>query len=656
MSKTTTESTVRKSTDGRRMLKRATRAAALSLGLGVLVAGCGGTKLTSGGPFSAVVATPEGTVRYSLSKSVVTVEATVTRGASGKVSFDGNEFSVDTKLVRKDAKAQVTIESVTDEDQYFTLRLEHGGSSDDTLSVELAPNGQLRSIGVTSTSRLGTTVKNVVTIAASVAAAVAAAALSGDPRRQAVALVCEKLAAEAGTPGRCPIELPPTKEPPTATPLQQPPRKGDTKAGSEATKKRDQNDAVTPCDKRTRESLSDLSLANLYFLARSPKNRRLWLDRRDREARLSERTCKRFEEEVRVERATGKELEGARAKLAAQIELETAARTDLRVASEELDSAVRTFQSETGIDGPPRIEVVRMTFDLQEIPSPAILEHAVSPDPATRLTGMTDTQVREALRAHPRMLELYDRTGIALTITPAPYIARGGTVWETAAPGEEKTHIYYRSAYTAMLTTYATQRTADPQGGEQELLRFFSAVSDEVVHPKMPVQGIAFEPSAFAERKISMGFDDKGRLVRFEQSGKSSVVDATSAAAEAVRTVRDEYATTLSRLAEITDTKRQLDQSDVVTEIDRLRKQKELLDARLELSGTRGSYDLLLERKRIDAELSVLQGRRALSDQPDTATVSREVAELRSKLDQLSREMEELRHRTTTTPATTAPR
>ncbi len=633
----------------RRSLGLCLRAAALSLTLGAALAGCGGTRLTSGGPFSGAVTTPEGTVRYSLSKSVVTVEATVTHGASGKVTFDGDEFSVDTKLARKDAKAQISISSVADEDQFFTLRLEHGGSSDDSLSVELAPNGQLRSIGVTSTSQLGTTVKNVVTIAASVAAAIGAAALSGDPRRQAAALVCEKLSIEAGTPGRCPAASPTPAPAPSPAPPPPTRTKADTQAGTKA--------GATPtslvtCDRRTEQSLAELSTANLYFLARSPRNRRLWLDRRDAEGRLQERTCRRIELEQKVERAAAGDLGEARAKLFSQIQLETAARTDLRTASEELDTAVRAFQLETGIDGPTRTEVVRMTFDLNDIPSPDMLAGAVSPDPTTRVAGMTDAQVRAALKSFPRMLELYDRTGIALTLTPAPYIARGGTVWEVAEPGERKTHIYYRAAYTALLTTYATSRTSDEQGGEQELLRFFSVVSDEVIHPKMPVQGIAFEPAAFAERKISLGFDDKGRLVRYEQTGKSSVVGATTTAADALRTARDEYASTLSRIAEIQDTKRRLDQNDVLTEIDRLRKQRQLLDARLELSGTRGSYDLLLERKRIDAELAAIQARRSLAGERDAGAVSQEVGELRAKLDQLARDLEEIRHRTeATTPS-----
>lgn len=622
------------------------RAAGLSLALGVLATGCAGTRLTSGGPFSGAVSTPEGTIRYSLSKSVVTVEATVTRGASGKVTFDGNDFSVDTKLARKDAKAVVTIDSVADEDQFFTLRLEHGGTADDTLSVELAPNGQLRSIGVASTSQIGTTVKNVVTVAASVAAAIAAAALSGDPRRQAAALVCEKLAGDAGTPGRCPAASPPPAS--TPAPAQPTRTKADTRPGTAG---QPTTTAAASCDKRTEQSLSDLSMANLYFLARSTKNRRLWLDRRDAETRLQERTCRRIELERQVERTSGGDQVEARSRLAAQIQLEAAARTDLRTASEELDTAVRGFQIETGIDGPTRTEVVRMTFDLDEIPPPDMLRAATAPDPATRVTGMRDTQVREALKSFPRMLDLFDRTGIALTLTPAPYIARGGTVWESGSQEEPTTHIYYRPAYTAHLSTYATRRTADEQGGEQDLLQLFSVVSDEVIHPKMPVQGLAFQPAAFAERRISLGFDDKGRLVRFEQAGKSSVVGASAAAADAVRTVRDEYAATLSRIAEIQDTQRQIDQNDVLTEIDRLRKQRELLDARLELSGTRGNYDLLLERKRIDAELAVVQGRRALADEQDSSSVSVEVAELRRKLDQLARDVEELKHRSdTTTP------
>lgn len=633
-----------------RSLGRALGAGAFALALGALATGCGATRVTSGGPFAGAVSTPEGTIRYALSKSVVTVEAVVTRGASGAVTFDGNDFSVDTKLVRKDARASIEISSVADEDQFFTLRLEHGGTSDDDLSVQIAPNGVLRSIGVSSTSQLGTTIKNVATVASSAAAAIAAAALSGDPRRQAAALVCEKLAGDAGTPGRCPAAGPPpaAPAPPTRTGL-----KGESKGGAGGAP------AAPRCDKLAERSLGELSMENLYFLARSLQNRQLWQERRDAEGRLQERICRRIDLERQVERAPSRDLPELQARLDTQVLLERAARVDLRAASEELDAAVRAFQLETGIDSPPQTEAVRMTFELDEIPSPDMLRGALTPDATTRVTGMTPTQVRAALKAYPRMLELYDRTGIALTLTPAPYIARGGTVWEPGAPDAPKTHIYYRPAYTAVLTTFSTVRVADEQGGEQELLRFFSAVTDEIIHPKMPVQGLAFEPADFAERRISLGFDDKGRLSWFEQSGKASVVGATTAAAEAVRTVRDEYAYTLSQIAQIQETRRQLDSNDVLNEIDRLRKQRDLLDARLELSGTRGSYDLLLERRRIEAELAVAQGRNALDAEKgaaSSATVSQEVAELRRKLDQLQRDMEELKHRQESqTPTTHAP-
>ena len=620
--------------------------ATLLLLCGALAAGCSSTRLVSGGPFAGVVQTPEGTIRYSLAKTQVTVEATVTLGASGHVTFDGNEFAVDTKLARKDAKAQVSFKTVADEDQFFTLRLEHGGSSDDSVTVDLAPNGMLRSVGATSTSQVGTTIKNVATIATSIVAGIVAATLGSDPRRQALALVCEKLSAEAGTPGRCPA-LTPTPTPPAAPPSRVPPAtKAGTKAGTPTTSVPTVTTPATPgCDKRTEISLGELSMANLYFLAKSKKHRALWIERRDAEALLGERTCRRAELERTAERATGKDLEDARTRLSLLRELESAARVDLRTATDELDVAVRDFQLEAGIDAPTRTEVVRVTFDLDEIPPPDMLHRAVTPDPPSRVSGMVDSDVRTALRSFPRMLDLYDRTGIALTLTPPPYAARGATVWSGDPPDQPKTRIYYRPSYTAVLTTHATTRAADPQGGEQELLRVFAVASDEVIHPKMPVLGFAFEPAAFAERKIAVGFDDRGRLVHFEQAGRSSVVGATNAAVDAIQAVRNEYGTTLERLADIQDTKRRLEQNDIVTQIDLLQKQRTLLDARLELSGTRSNYDLLLEKKRLDAELGVAQGRRALSDPGDSSQVSEEVARLSARLDQLARAVDALQHR-----------
>lgn len=615
----------------------------LSLVCGALALGCTGTRLVSGGPFAGVVQTPEGTVRYSLAKTVVVVEATVTKGSSGKVTFDGNEFSVDTKPVRTDAKAQVSLNAVVDEDQFFTLRLEHGDASDDGFSVELAPNGMLRSVGLASSSQIGATIRNVTTIAASVVAGIVAASLSADPRKKAAALVCEQLAAEAGTPGRCPAlqAIAPTPAPAPARP----------KAGSKAADTDAPATAATPatlpgCDKRTETALGDLSMANLYFLARSAKHRRLWLDVREAEAVLLERSCKRAELERTAERATGKPLEDLRVRISSHRDLEYAARLDLRTASEELDSAVRRFQLETGIDGPRRTEVVRVTFDLEEIPPPDMLRRAALAEAPARVAGMTDAEVRKALESFPRMLDLYDRTGIALTLTPPPYAARGGTVWSSDSTGPAPTRIYYRPSYTAVLTTYSTSRTADEQGGEQELLRLFSVASDDVVHRKMPMMGFTFAPEDFAERRVSITFDAMGRLARFDQSGRSAAAGATSAAADAVRIARDEYADTLTRIADIQDVQRRITQSDVITEIDRLTKQRELLDARLELSGARSSYDLVLEKKRIDAELGLVQSKRSLAEEKGAPEVSTELAELRARLEALAKEIEALKHRT----------
>jgi len=581
-----------------------------------------------------MVKTPEGTLRYSLSKSTVVVEATVTQGASGAVSFDGNDFKVDTQLVRKDATAQVSIQTAVDDSQFFTLRLEHGGSSDDSLSVEIGPDGLLRSIGVSSTSQAASIVKNVVTVAASVVATVVASALGKDPRREAAALVCEKLAGDGGTPGRCAIGAVPAAPAPATRP------KPTTKAGTPVAPAKP---AVATCDKRVETSLSELSMQSLYFLARSQKNRRLWAERRDAEQLLQDRICRRGELERAAERADTLDLAGAAARLAVQIELEAAARIDLQAASDELDQAVRDFQRDSGIDGPTRTEVVRMTFDLDEIPPPDVLAAAVTPVAPGRSAGMASTTVRAALKAYPRLLELYDRTGIALTLTPPPVAVRGGTVWGDDTATDNRTRIYYRPSYTAALTTYGTLRAADEQGGEQEVLRLFGVTSDDVVHPKMPLLGFAFEPAEFAERQLALAFDEKGRLVRFDQAGKSSLAGASTAAAEAVQTARDQYTETLARVVDIQTLNRRLEQNEAITKLDRLERQRALLDTRMELAGQRSTYDLVLEKRRLDAELGVILSRSAVGGEKDAASVSAEVAELRSKLDQLTREMEQLK-------------
>jgi hypothetical protein len=604
----------------------------------------------SGGPFAGVVQTPEGTVRYSLAKTVVVVEATVTSGASGRVTFDGNDFAVDTKLARQHSDAVVRFQAVVDEDQFFTLRLEHGATSDDGMTVEVAPNGLLRSVGFSSESQIGQTIRNVTTIAASVAAGIAAASLSGDPRKQAAALVCEQLAAEAGTPGRCALSPGPASAPPPSRTSPRPGTKGaDSQPPAPAAA------TTTSCGRGTETALADLSMANLYFLARSAKHRRLWTAVRDAEAQLADRACRRAELERTAERAAGAALGELRLRVESQRDLEAAARADLEVATEELDTAVRAFQLATGIEGPTRTEVVRVTLDLDEIPPPDMLQRAAVPATPARAAGMTDAEVRAALKSFPRVLDLYDRTGIALTLTPAPYAVRGGTVWSQDSPGVAETRIYYRPSYTAVLSTYATWRSADDQGGEQDMLHLFTVASDDVIHPKMPVQGFSFAPQDFAERKLGIQFDDMGRFVRLDQAGRSAAAGGSEAAAGALQALRHEYADTLQHVVEAQYHSRLIQQSGLITELDRVRRQRELLDERLELAGTRGSYNLLLEKRRVDAQLGLLQSRRDLAGETSSPQVGAELQELRAKLDQLARDIEALKHRSEPGRMTTRP-
>lgn len=564
----------------------------LALFLTVLPVGCAGTQLVGGGPYGAQPAPSAGAVRYALAKSVISVEVTVTKQANGKVKLtrvdDVGDFSVDSEPKWKESKAKVSVLTAADDTQFFTLKLELGDASEDNLTVKTTPGGLLKSVEVGSISQAGAIVKSTVTFVASVAAVVAGAVLGPNELSDQVVganVVCKRFSADAG------------------------------------------------CTLHERATLSRLPLAALYFLAEKDAvaARRNWRRQRELEARVEHLRKERITVEDSIAKAGKPEVEVLKIKLGLITDALNTTRQELKTLTDAVDESFKTFQKKKKIDPESHQEDLRLTFDLNEIPPPG--EFADSP--IGELEPSAARKVLAAKPAYARMLAFYDAAGIFLTLTERPQIVSALESPPAGDPSTPEGRIFYRQAHFATLSTYVKQVVADKGGEEKQVIRLTAATLEELVDPRAPALAITFEPKSFAQRKMSIEFDDRGRLVTVQQSGSSALAGATSAVADGFASARDAYAGTLSKIAEVQDTQRKIADSEILTEIDKLKKQKELLDARLDLSGTESSYDLLLEKKQLDAQLAALQGRAAVSAAGDRAEIDR----LKAQVDLLNQEI-----------------
>ena len=80
-------------------------------------------------------------------------------------------------------------------------------------------------------------------------------------------------------------------------------------------------------------------------------------------------------------------------------------------------------------------------------------------------------------------------------------------------------------------------------------------------------------------------------------------------------------------------------------QIDKVQKQRELLDARVSLEGDLGTKDLTLQKQRLDAELAALQARASLEVQRGAIAEQARVDDLKARLDQLAAEINNIKVR-----------
>jgi len=209
-----------------------------------------------------------------------------------------------------------------------------------------------------------------------------------------------------------------------------------------------------------------------------------------------------------------------------------------------------------------------------------------------------------------------------------------------SSDGSDDVAILFRQAVPLRMQVLVSTQ---PDDKKPEALSLVSDQHEQVIHPNLPIHRVAFKRSMLADRQIGLSFDQKGAPVRLERSGKSSVAALASSIATAATTFRDEYAATLDKVVDIQTSQRAIKLNDLTTRLERAKKDKELLDAKLQLDASTANFESSLKQQQAAQELAQLQAEAALTAAQQTKDQQLDIAKLKVSIDQLKQELAELR-------------
>jgi hypothetical protein len=376
-----------------------------------------------------------------------------------------------------------------------------------------------------------------------------------------------------------------------------------------------------PCDRPAPAAPLDLR----YFVQQNPQGCDAWKALGEAETRLENavQALAALQDQI-VTPATRP------SDLAARITLQRAAVKDaqLHLASRQdaLAKSLEAFLKSQSIGpGTPVSARTRVILELDELPRDGAITE-----------GMDDAAAQAALTATKSMANLYKSTGVVATLgtsgherlpAPLPDDASGKTVT-----------VCHRPTTPLRLRLFVKVK----REGKETLQQTVDSI-ENVLHPFVPSACTSFKASSLGERKLALTMDDKGRLKRVERSGTSDVAALTASLSVAAAALRDEYAASLKKLEEVQTSSRNLKLGDLTTEADRLKKEKAVLDAKLDLDAGSANYDAVLSQRRLAADLAALQADVNLANAEDTREQRLEIERLKADIELMQKTMDLMR-------------
>jgi hypothetical protein len=552
--------------------------------LGVTVA-CAGGGLTGAGPVTANTASTVPGVRYYLPRDIIVVEGAVTATRRRKIRSDLTLAPPAVSLLSTEAK--VARRTVADDSVYYYLNVSPATTRDASLAVTVSPTGLLLSVGAEVKDRTGDA---IVGIAKAVGTVIGSVALrdADAPSPEAVELVFSKTRASA--------------------------LKGDAR-------------------RRAVDDLRSLPPVALLTLQDRPDARDLWDTRRERLADAAKLQQIKLDHLAKLNDKTGDAAKALISLLSGEInDLEARA----RAAGDALALLAVTYAADEKVATTTEVQPYAMALELGDIPEESILQGVSTTD---------STKLIEVLSTKKPSQELFRRSLVLLTLRRLDPL--GAQPSAGAAPDGGGTPIYFRQPRMYRLRVYGFTRALDPATKDASVrLRILDEQTLDLVARTDPVFAVAFPMKSFADGKLTLAFNEYGRLTRTEQSSTARLAAFAATAASAATALRDETAASLKKRQEIEESRRAIGLSAITRQVDSLTKAKQVLEMSTQIQGAASTSELTTKRQELEAQLSLLKAQANLDVADQSGTASSDTALLQAQIDQLKAQIELLKQQT----------
>ncbi len=557
--------------------------------------GCG-TPFVGKGPFDATDVLTESGQKYYVGKDIITVTAELT---TRKVPTLTPDLKL-TTVTFTSTTVNYSKTLVPDYEKFYLIRLDATAFFDDTISLSVSPEGLLKSFDADTTGKTGSVIQNLGKVIANIQAFDVQALSASE-------IQIDDLAPNVMDPQTLYLNVPLFKQLPT--------------------------DEVT-C-KQFAKTLG-LGKKHQYFAETSTSA----CEKLDKIVAKKD-VVKKLEDAIDqllsqiADTDNLEEIQELKQEIAIKSPLRDQARTDLEKINIEYSNSFTAFAASTFSVKEEKSTFVQV-YDMDELPDESNI---------LTLVGQEKVNVISSLNNHnyQKMSQLFDTTNILLTkahVTPlvdSQFDGQfRGNVPESAKSATNR--IYFRQSYPIEVGQYKLLNLQGKTANAQ-LVKNSSSIHS-ISYRKAPVQWITYDPSYFSQRKLVLAFDDAtGSLITTKTENKSSASALSGDIASTLKDMQKEYLAALENIKEGQQLTRDIELSGYTDEIEKLKKQKELIDKQVEFEGAEATAELLLEQKILKEKLSSLEAQLNLEKATSTFDQDLQLALIKAEVSTVSEQL-----------------
>ncbi len=200
-----------------------------------------------------------------------------------------------------------------------------------------------------------------------------------------------------------------------------------------------------------------------------------------------------------------------------------------------------------------------------------------------------------------KMQEICKKYEVLVTSTPATW-----TRDSFHLPGGEGNYLYYRPTTWITLSTFRVEQDAE---NKTQALKRIEDNAVGVLHPKAPLMATRFRTTNWGDRKITLGFNDQGRLTTYERSDAATADIVASELAAAAQSLTETYATALESIKKAKEAQRAIELDSLKTQKEELEARAAILEKQIQIEGMTVSKELLIEKAELEARKGVVENR-----------------------------------------------